>query len=110
MMVLEAKALSEAERAEMRAELRRSMVEMKGELAQAEFECDGALEVRGRDAAAGKGQRVFCRSMVNATALSALRRARQSLAEDSGLEGDVRKEVLDALDAEIADMEKRADG
>ena len=125
-IILDGKGMSEEERAKLRAELDRDMKAMEGDLAEArkehrlamiemrrakdgdltriDVDCkDGAPDGgwQGKD---GKKVMVLCRTNVTASALAGLREARDEIARDDNLKGDIRAQVLKALDEQIAKM------
>lgn len=123
--------LSEEERARLRAELKADMKAMEGDLAEARKEHRLAMiemrrELGGdltrinvdcKDAAAsggwqkkdGKKVMVLCRSEVTASAVAGLRQARDEIARDGNMSGEIRAEVLKALDEQIARMSRSED-
>ena len=130
-IVIDGKGMSEEERARLRAELKESMLEMEGELAEArkehrlamiEMRRDGGgdltrIKVDCKDAAGkdgwqqrdGKKVMILCQSDITASAVAGLREARDQIASDGNLTGDIRAEVLKALDEQIARMSRSDD-
>lgn len=125
-IILDGKGLSEEERARLHAELDGKMLKMEGDLAEArkdrriamiemrrsvgeemsriDVDCKDAAGQGGWQEKDGRKVMVLCRTNVTASALSGLREARKALARDQNLTGEVRAEVLKALDDQIAKM------
>ncbi|OZA93079.1 MAG: hypothetical protein B7X57_06200 [Erythrobacter sp. 34-65-8] len=127
-IILDGKGLSEEERARLHTELDGKMLKMEGDLAEArkdrriamiemrrsvgeemsriDVDCKDAAGQGGWQEKDGRKVMVLCRTNVTASAsvLSGLREAREALARDQNLTGEVRAEVLKALDDQIAKM------
>lgn len=130
-IVIDGKGMSEEERARLRAELKENMREMEGELAEARKEhrlammemrrelggdltrikvdCKDAAGKDGWQQKDGKKVMILCHSDITASAVAGLRAARDQIARDGTMSGDVRAEVLKALDEQIAKMSRSAD-
>lgn len=120
--------LSEEERARIRAEIQSEMKNMEGELAEArkehriamiemrravgddmtriDVDCKDGAGKGGWEQKGGKKVMILCKTDVTASALSGLREARDEIARDANLTGEIRAEVLKALDEQIARMSK----
>lgn len=119
---------SEAEMAEIMAEVKRELAEADREIAEAreehriamafvkdgdghpttvEVECDGKAGVREWNTKDGKHVIGLCKTQIMASALAGLREARAELAKDKELSDEIRAEVLRELDAKIKQWEKK---
>ena len=122
-IILDGKGMSEEERARLHAELDGKMLRMESDLAKAitdrriamldlrrapgagmtriDVDCKDGAGNGGWQDKDGRKVMVLCRTNVTASALSGLR---QALARNQDLTGEVRAEVLRALDEQIAKM------
>ena len=72
-----------------------------------EMSCDGDEMVSESTSEDGKKVMKICKTQIMASALEGLREARRELAENEELSGEIRERVLNQLDAQIAEWEKR---
>ena len=93
------------------AEAHKIAIEMANEAGEhhfmVEMSCDGDDMVSESISEDGKKVMKICKTHIMASALEGLREARRELAENEELSGDIRQRVLDQLDAQIAEWEKR---
>ncbi len=112
------------ERAEMRAEIKRDMAEMKQDLAEARKEmlmfkdkdgkvtkvnvdCEGKGKGKNGSWADKSGKAIeLCTTDIMASALDGIKKARAEVANSKDMAGDIRAEVLKALDEAIAGWNK----
>lgn len=101
--------MSDEERAEMRREVQQAMAEMKQDLAEARREMmifkneKGEITRFERDCKEGQKGPDQCHTQVMASAIAGLKQARAEIARNKDMQGQIRAEVLKALDEAIAD-------
>ncbi len=101
--------MSDEERAEMRREVQEAMAEMKQDLTGARREMmifkneKGEITQFERDCKEGQKGPAKCHTEVMASALAGLKQARAEIAKNKDMQGEIRAEVLKALDDAIAD-------
>lgn len=101
--------LSDETRAQMRREIRKSMSEMKRDLAEARKEMMIFRSEKGEvtkfvmDCKEGQKGPDFCQTDMMASTLAGLKEARAEIARNKDMLGEVRAEVLKALDEAIAE-------
>ena len=86
-------------------DVRVAMIEMEkdGHTTSVRMECKGDKETNTWTDENGKQVVSICKSRIMAHALTGLKEARTAIAESTEMDSDMRKEVLAALDAKIAD-------
>lgn len=126
----EERALTKEEREELRRELREGLAEMDVELKEAMHEYrEAMLELRDEHGAltkinveCGDGDKrqefksnngnkymVMCDTEIHASAIKGLKQARAEIAAQRDMSEDIRAEILEALDAKIAEWKSQGD-
>ena len=97
---------------EARAEMHMAIAEIhddgKSGHTTVKVECDGKKEVSEKTDRSGHTVVMICESQILANALDGLKKARKELERNSELDGELRKQVLQSLDRQIADWESHS--
>jgi beta-lactamase regulating signal transducer with metallopeptidase domain len=88
-----------------RIEMKRAMKDAEG-MTRIEIACNGNEPVSERTTKDGHKTVMLCTSQITANALKGLKEARKAIAQEKGMNEEIRKQVLQSLDEQIANWGK----
>jgi beta-lactamase regulating signal transducer with metallopeptidase domain len=124
-IIREHEGISEEEMAEIMIEVKEGLAEADRAIAEAhkiaietskeagkhhvmiEMTCDGDEAVSENTNKDGKKVVKICKSHIMASAIEGLREAREELAQDENLSAEMRERIIEQLDSQIAEWEKK---